>query len=194
VLEKIDSRFLLTTFPEAFVIRMEISIVAGLILALPLLTFEAWGFVSPGLTPDERKPIRWIAPLSAVLFMAGVTLCYYVLPVAFNWLASYVPEDAELRPSVQGSILFTVKMLLAFGIVFELPVFLVLLAKVGIVDSKMLRDNWRYAVVLASIVAAVATPSNDAFTMLVMAVPVVCLYFFSIVLVAAVERTRPKSE
>jgi len=191
ILRQLDSKFLLTGFPEAFMIRMQICLVAGLIIMSPLVIWQIWAFVSPGLTPNEKRPLKWIAPLSVVLFVSGVVLCYFILPAAFKWFASYVPKGAELRPSVQASVLFTVKMLFAFGVVFQLPVVLMLLAMVGIVDSQMLKDNWRIAMVAVSVVAAIATPSNDAFSMLCMAIPVAGLYLFSIFLVWLVEGNRP---
>ena len=179
--------FQLLSFQEAFIVRLQICVVAGLILSSPLVAREVWGFIAPGLTPSERRPIKWIAPLAVLLFWGGVVLCYAILPAAFKWFASYVPEGVELRPTLQMAVLFSLKMLLMFGITFQLPIVLMLLAKIGIVDSKMLWSNWRVAMVGVAILAAVATPSNDAFTMLMMAVPVALLYFFSIFLVKIVE-------
>ena len=187
VLDLKGAKFLLTSFPEPFMIQLQTCIVAGLVICFPAITAEIWGFVSPGLTPNERGPLKWIMPLAALLFCAGVVVCYLILPKAFEWFAAYVPRNAELRPSLQQSVLFTVKMLLAFGIVFELPVVLMLLAKVGIVNSRMLLSNWRGAMVGISIVSAIITPSNDAFSMLMMAIPVSGLYFMSILLVRLVE-------
>ncbi|MCE5199441.1 twin-arginine translocase subunit TatC, partial [bacterium] len=123
-------------------------------------------------------------------FAFGVVLCYSILPFAFQWFASYVPKNAELRPSVQGSVIFSVKMLLVFGILFQLPIIMMLLAKIGIVSSKMLWNQWRVAVVLIATVAAIATPSNDAFSMIMAAVPMVFLYFLGIFLVKLTERKR----
>lgn len=188
VLLKRDTKFLITGFPEAFMIRVQISVVAGIILTAPLITLEMWGFVAPGLTRPERRALKWIGPLSIVLFLGGVVLCYLILPNAFRWFASFVPEGADLRPGLLQSILFAVKMLLAFGIVFELPIVLMLLGKVGVVSSRFLLQNWRVAMVGVAALAAVATPSNDALTMLFMAVPVALLYFLSIGLVRIVER------
>lgn len=187
VMGKMGAKFLYVGFPEAFMVQMQICIVSGLMLASPFISAELWGFVAPGLTPSERRPLKWIAPLAVVLFFSGAVLCYLILPAAFQWFASYVPKEAELRPTVQASVLFSVKMLLVFGIVFELPVVLMLLAKVGIVNSAMLKKQWRIAMVLASVLAAVATPSNDAFSMLMMALPLAMLYFISIFLVWLVE-------
>ncbi len=187
VMNKTGTKFLLTSFPEPFMIQMQICIVAGLILASPFIAREIWGFVAPGLTPTERRPLKWIAPLGVLLFFSGTALCYWILPVGFNWFASYIPSGAELRPSLQASILFSVKMLFAFGVAFELPVVLMLLAKVGIVKSRMLKEQWRMAMVLTSVVAAIITPSSDAFSMLMMAIPLALLYFLSIWLVWIVE-------
>jgi len=190
ILTKNHTKFLLTGFPEAFMIRMQICLVAGLILVSPIVTMQAWGFIAPGLTPNEKRPIKWIAPMSVALFLMGVVLCYLIMPFAFKWFAGYIPSNAELRPSVQASVLFTVKMLFAFGIAFELPVVLMLLAKVGIVNSRMLKGNWRYLIVAISIIAAVITPSNDAFSMLCMAIPLSALFVLSIYLVWLVEQDR----
>jgi len=193
ILRKMGSKFLLTNFPEGFMIQMQICLVAGVILALPLVMWEVWAFVAPGLTPNEKRPVKWVAPLAIFLFLSGVVLCYFILPAAFSWFALYVPKNAELRPSVQQSILFTVKMLFAFGVAFELPIVLMVLGKLGIVNSRMLRANWRICVVAVAIVAAVATPSNDALTMICMAIPLVFLFLFSIFLVWLVEEDRPSA-
>lgn len=188
VLYALNTKPMMTSITEPFMIKMQICLVAGLIIMSPMVVMEVWGFISPGLTRHEKRPLMWTIPLAVILFLAGITLCYSILPMGFRWFASYIPKGADLRPSLMGSILFTAKMLLAFGVVFELPILLMLLAKVGIVNAKMLKENWRTAMVVVSIIAAVATPSNDALTMLMMAVPVAILYFLSIGLVKVVEK------
>lgn len=184
---RMNTKFLMTHYAQPFMIRMQISLVTGLVLVSPMVTMELWSFIAPGLTPQERRPIRWIAPLSVILFFSGAALAYLILPTTFSWFASYKPDNAELRPDLYANILWTLKFIVAFGVVFELPIVLMLLAKVGIVNSRMLWANWRYAMVGCVIVSAVATPSGDAFTMMVMAVPVAILYFLSIGLVRMVE-------
>ena len=191
VLAKLNSRFLLISFVEPFMIRMQVCIVAGLIVTSPLITWEMWAFVRPGLTPNEKRPLRWVVPLAIVLFAGGVALCYAIMPAAFTWFASYIPPNADLRPSVAQSILFSVKFLAAFGIAFELPVALMLLAKVGLINSTMLKARWRYLMVGVSVAAAILTPSNDAFSMICMAVPMALLYIAGIYLVMLVELDRP---
>jgi len=162
-------------------------VIAGLILASPLVTMELWGFVAPALTREEKRPLKWIAPLSIVLFASGVALCYVALPRAAGWLVSNIPKGTEFRPFVAQNLLFVVKMLLAFGIAFELPVVLMLLGKLGIISSRTLRSYWRQAILLLALFAAVITPSSDAFSMMIMAVPLCLLYVLSIVLVKLVE-------
>lgn len=188
VLNAHQGKYIFTSITEPFMLKMQVTFVAGLILVLPLITIEIWRFIAPGLMPNERKPLRWMVPFSILLFISGASLCYSILPFAFKWFAYYLPHNAVIMPSVPATIKFELLMLLAFGCVFELPIFLMLLAQVGIIDSKMLKDNWRYSVVGISIVAATMTPSNDVFSMLTMAVPLVFLYILSIGLVKLVEK------
>jgi sec-independent protein translocase protein TatC len=185
-------KFLWLSITEPFMVQMQISLVGGLILAIPLITTELWGFVAPGLTAEEKKGFHLVVPLSVMFFLLGVTCAYLILPSAFSWFAGFITADAILNQSPVKYITFVVKMLLAFGIVFQLPVVLMFLAWVGIVTSDMLKQNWRSAIVMTSIVAAVATPSNDAFTMVMMAIPLAILYFASIWLVKVVERMRAR--
>jgi len=185
---KNGSQFLLTGITEGFTIKMQASIIIGLIIALPLITMEGWRFIAPGLTRRERRSVKLVAPLSVVLFIGGLVCSYYVMPVGIRWLIGQNPPEAKFMPSVQQSLLFLVKMYLAFGVVFQMPVVLMFLAKVGIISSKALIKNWRQAVVIIGIVAAAVTPSGDAMTMMMMCAPMIVLYIMSIGLVRLVER------
>jgi sec-independent protein translocase protein TatC len=187
-----DLKFLWLSITEPFMVQMQISLVGGLILAIPLITIELWGFVAPGLTAEEKKGFHLVVPLSVMFFLLGVTCAYLILPSAFGWFAGFISKDAVLNQSPVKYITFVVKMLLAFGVVFQLPVVLMFLAWIGMVTSDMLKQNWRTAIVATSVVAAVATPSNDAFTMTMMAIPLAILYFASIWLVKIVERMRAR--
>lgn len=193
VLEAQHTKYMFTSIVQPFMLRMQVCVIAGLIMVLPLVTLEVWGFIAPGLRANERRPLRWVVPLSIVLFAAGVALAYFILPWGFRWFAHYIPTNAEIRPSVQDTMRFVMLMMLAFGVVFELPVFLMLLAQVGIIDSKMLKSNWRYWVVGISVAAAIICPSNDVPSMVAMAVPLLILYAASIQLVKLVEK-KPKRE
>lgn len=187
VLSTAGAKFMVTRVAEGFMIRCQVSLIAGVIFALPFVTGEVWGFVAPALTKAERRPLRWIAPTCILLFALGVVTAYFILPAAMRFFVSYIPPDAELRPTVAENIVFIVKMLLAFGLVYELPIVLMFLGKLGVVDTRMLKANWRYALVGISVLAAVATPSGDLFSMMAMAIPVTGLYVLSIFLVRLVE-------
>jgi sec-independent protein translocase protein TatC len=178
-----------------FMLQLQVAVIAGLILALPFLTLELWGFIAPGLTPNERKGFYFVLPLSLFFFFLGVATAYFILPSAFAYFASFLVTNGVTVTVYQNPVMyysFVMKMILAFGIVFQLPVVLMFLGYAGIVTSRMMKKNWRYAIVMCSVVGAVATPSNDAPTMLMMAVPLMVLYFASIWLVALMERIRAK--
>lgn len=184
---KIDIVF--TNLPEAFLLRLQVSLLSGLAAASPFVIIELWGFVAPALTPQERKPIYFLAPFSILLFLSGVGTAYASLPTAYAWMFSYVGDipDARLLQNAQQYILLTVKIMLAFGVAFQLPIVLLFLARVGIVNAHLMTRYWRHAVVLISAAAAVLTPSNDPLTMLMMAIPMAGLYILSITLVKAFE-------
>lgn len=188
LLLKGDSSFLITGITEAFSIKMQIAIIIGIVLALPLITLEGWRFVAPGLTRRERRSIKLVAPISIVLFVLGLVTAYFVMPMGIRWLIGLIPKEAKFMPNVQHSLLFIVKTYLAFAVLFQMPVVLMFLGKVGIVTSDMLTRNWRQAIVVIGIVAAAATPSGDAITMMMMCGPMIVLYILSIGLVRVVER------
>lgn len=187
VLSKTGMKFLQTTFVQGFTLRMQVSLIGGLILAAPFWTAELWLFIAPGLTKQERKALFFVAPLSIVLFALGVFLCFIAMPRALDWFVSLAPPNTELRPDVARTLVFFVQMYLAFGLMFELPIVMMFLAKIGLINTRLMIRFWREATVAIAVLAAVMTPSNDAFTMLMMAVPMVALYFLSISLVRMVE-------
>jgi len=183
-----NTKFMMTRVAEGFMIRCQVTLIAGVILALPLITVEIWGFVAPALTEQERRPLIWIVPFCILLFACGVAVAYAILPAAMKFFVGYVPQNVDLRPTVADNIVFVVKMLLAFGLVFELPIILLFLGKLGIVNSRTLISGWQYALVGIAVLAAVATPSGDLLSMMAMAIPVTLLYMASILLVKMVER------
>lgn len=174
-------------FSDAFFQMLQIIMVGGLVLAVPFVILELWGFVAPGLTPTEKKGVYFVAPMSVVLFMLGVSCAYLVLPMAVRWFLSYVPPGVSLLQNPMTYIVFAVKMLLAFGLVFQLPVLLMFLGKVGILTSAIMVRYWRQIAVGLFTVAMVVAPSNDPGTMLALAVPLTLLFFGSIGLVKMVE-------
>ncbi len=181
------------SFTGPFFLHLKLSVIGGLILAVPAITMELWGFVAPALTPRERRPVLWIAPFSACLFILGAGLAYWIMPAAVHWFLSYLAEfpNAILLQDPETYVLFVVQMMLAFGIVFQLPILMMALGRFGIIRSRMLIKYWRYITVGITVLAMIVTPSNDPLSMTVMAVPLVLLFFGSIGLVRMVEPKRP---
>jgi len=164
-----------------------VALLAGIAIAMPVLVYETLAFIGPGLTRAER---RWIYPVAlgaSVAFVAGAAFAYYIeLPPALRFLLN---SSGGIEPfiNVTSYIDFTTRLMLVTGLVFELPLFVMGLAKLHIVSSRKLIGWWRYAFVLAFVVSAVVTPSIDPITQTLVAVPMVILYFLGIILAKLVE-------
>ncbi|OGW69112.1 MAG: twin arginine-targeting protein translocase TatC [Nitrospirae bacterium RIFCSPLOWO2_01_FULL_62_17] len=168
---------------EALFASIKISLLAGIVLSLPVILYQFWKFIEPALLPREQ---RWAIPLfilSAAFFALGLTFCNLViLPLVIKFFVSF-GMDRSLTPQMAAGIYvdFNVKFLLIFGFAFELPLALTLLARVGIVSAAMLSRYRRHAVMGAVILSAIITPDATLFTMLLMAVPLIVLYEIGIV-------------
>ncbi len=163
---------------EAFWMNIKVALVAGLILALPVIFHQLWKFISPGLLPKERRYVVPFIFLATGLFLLGAAFCFLiVLPFAMRFLLTYKVGDF-LSPmlSVGNYVDFCLKFILAFGIVFELPLAIIFFTRMGIVTPKMLAKNRKYAILITFIVAAILTPTPDAFNQTLMAVPMIVLY------------------
>lgn len=187
-------KILFDHFTGPFFVILKVSVVAGFILVSPLVTMEMWSFIAPALTREEKKPLRYVAPMSILLFVGGVALGYWVSRYAIDWFTSYLVwfPNAVLYQKPDTYVVFILKMMAIFGIVFQLPVILMFLAWIGILKSAAMKKSWRHAIVGIAVVGLFVTPSNDAFTMLVMIIPVILLYLASIWLVQIIERRRSR--
>ena len=185
----------ITTFSpaEPFMVTLKVCAVFGAILASPYLIYQFWAFVGPGFTSTERRHFYPVVATCTVLFLLGVTIGYLlVLPRALEALLGINPSEAfQIELRANDYFTFVAMFILAFGLVFELPVVLVLLAKVGVIDDRFLRKNRRFAILIGAIAAALLTPSPDAFSMLAMFLPLLILYEISIWLARLVQ---PKKE
>ncbi len=176
---------------EAFMVRVNISIAAGLMLAFPFILFRVWAFVSPGLFAHERRRILPFVVTSSALFYAGIAFCYIVLiPIALDVLLSFGTPRVSPLISVNAYFGFVARMCFAFGVVFQLPVAVLILSVLGIVTPRWLLRQWRNSVVLIFVASAVLTPTQDALSMMAMAIPVMVLYAASILIAFAVVRKK----
>lgn len=183
-----------TTLPEAFFTRMHIAFVAGIFVVSPVIFYQIWAFVAPGLYDEEKRYIIPIAFLSAVFFASGAVFCYYVVfPFAFKFFISYSTPDITMTPKISDYLSFTLKLLFAFGLIFEMPIFTFFLARLGIVTARMMRKFRKYAVVFIFILAAILTPP-DVVSQLLMACPMLALYEISISVAALFGKKRKKEQ
>ncbi|RJX35586.1 MAG: twin-arginine translocase subunit TatC [Desulfurivibrio sp.] len=161
-------------------------------LASPVIFWQFWAFVAPGLYRHEKRVVLPFSLLSSVCFLGGATFGYYIVfPPAFRFLMGYATDFLSALPTVTEYFSLCLRLLIAFGVIFEMPVFMVLLAKLGIVDRPFLSRNRKYAFLLSFIIAAILTPTPDVVNQLLMAVPLVILYEVSIIAVWLLGRRIP---
>jgi len=168
-----------TTPSEGVVLSIQIAIISGLIISSPVIFYQLWKFISPGLYKNERQVVLPLVFFTSISFLAGIAFSYVVLPFFLRFLVSFGQGTLEPFFKAGEYIGFVLKIALAFGLVFELPVVAWVLTRAGIITPKFLVDKIRYAIVVIFIVAAVLTPP-DVLSQLVMAVPLVVLYIISI--------------
>jgi sec-independent protein translocase protein TatC len=174
-----------TGLGDAFFINLKIAIVVGFVLAMPVLVWQLWAFISPGLTREERRMARPWAPLALAFFVIGVVVAYVILPFASTFLLSFSSPDLQPLITASEYFGFVTTLCLAFGLVMEYPIVLVLLAKVGIITSARLRSSRRVVILAIAIISAVVTPGGDPISPTVLGVTMYLLYEFSIVLIRA---------
>jgi sec-independent protein translocase protein TatC len=172
------------SYQEGFFFYLKLALVAGTLLASPVIFSQLWRFVAPGLYQHERKTLLPFTVVSSFCFLGGAVFGYLVIfPPAFRFLLGYSNSFLEPMPAVSEYFSLALFLLLAFGAIFELPVFMVFLAKIGIVTAPFLVKHRKYAVLIAFIVAAIVTPTPDPVNQLLMAGPLVVLYEISIIAV-----------
>ncbi len=166
--------------PEAFFTYLKISILAGILLAMPVIFYQIWRFVGPGLYQHEKKYAAFFVLASSFLFLGGAVFGYgVVFPFGFQFFASLQTQDIELLPRLKDYFSLTVRLLIAFGATFELPVVIFILARMGLVTDKTLRKNRKWAFLMAFVVGAILTPA-DWISQVAMAIPLIVLFEISI--------------
>ncbi|PHR26421.1 MAG: twin-arginine translocase subunit TatC [Desulfotalea sp.] len=154
-------------------------------MSYPVVFSQLWRFISPGLYKHEQRVLIPFTALSTICFMAGAAFGYFVVfPPAFKFLVSYNNEFLTSLPAISEYFSLSTRLLLAFGVIFEMPLFMVFLAKIGIVDAAFLKRNRKYSILINFIVAAILTPTPDIVNQLMMGIPLMLLYEISIVAVS----------
>jgi sec-independent protein translocase protein TatC len=189
-----DSSMIFTALPEAFFTYLKVSFFASILLVSPYILYQLWKFVSPGLYASEKKYVTPFVVFSTIFFLGGSLFAYYVVfPFGFKFFVGFGNDFMRPMLSLREYLSFSMKLLIAFGIIFELPIFMFFLAKIGLISSQTLRRKRKYAILLVFVIAAFFTPP-DVVTQGLMAIPLLILYEISIWVVKAGEKNRAPEE
>jgi sec-independent protein translocase protein TatC len=186
-----------TEVTSPFFIPIKVTLLAAVVLALPVILYQVWAFVAPGLYAHEKKLVAPLVFASTFLFLLGMAFAYFlVFPVVFGVMKTFTPEGVAWMPDIGAYFSFVVNMFLAFGITFEVPIAVILCVKVGVVSVAKLREIRPYVIVGAFVIAAVVTPP-DVLSQFLLAVPLCLLYEAGIIIAAMMTRSssrEPESE
>jgi sec-independent protein translocase protein TatC len=189
-----DIKLVINNVGGGFALQAKISLVAGIVLASPVWLYELWAFIVPGLERREKKWTMVFVAIASPLFAAGVVLGYVVMPKGLQVLLGFTPNGVTNLIDSEHYLNFMLRILLVFGVAFEIPLFVILLNLAGVVRAEHL-SRWRSWIVFATFVfAAVATPSTDPITMLLLALPMTALFLLSEVIAHVVDRRRSGSD
>lgn len=177
---------------EPFAIRIKLTLYTAVMLAMPVILWQIWRFIAPGLYSNEKKYAVWFVACGTLLFVMGAAIAFWTVPKALQWLKSIGGDNFTQFYAPDKYLRLITYMMLAFGIGFEFPILLVFLQLAGIVTTRKLRDVRRYAIVIIAVVVAVATPSADPISMLALSLPMWIFYEASIVFGRIRERRRAK--
>jgi len=183
----------LKPFGQLF-LYMEVALIGGIILSIPNILYQLWAFIAPGLLPKERRYIKWIVFFSSFCFLAGIAFAYFVmLPASLKFFAGFGTQQIENNIAINEYMSFIISVMLAAGVVFELPMVSWFLSRLGILTPAFMRHYRRHAIVGILIIAAVLTPGTDPVSQILLAVPLVVLYELSIGISALASRRKKKN-
>ena len=179
---------------ETFFTAMKVAFFGGFIISLPVIFWQLWLFLAPGLYDHEKKLVVPFVFFATLMFLLGAAFAYYiVVPIGFDFLIAFGNSVVSVLPSIGKYVGFFTKLMIGFGIAFELPVITFFLAKIGIVNDQMLKDFFRYAVVLIFIISAILTPP-DVISQVLMAAPLLILYGVSIYIAKVFNPAQKEEE
>lgn len=184
----------LTGVADPFVLQLQVAAVAGLVLSSPLWLYQLWRFVTPGLRRNERLWALGFVGVATPLFLAGVALAYWVLPMGLQILFGFTPEGVENIVSVDRYLSFFIRMVLVFGVGFLLPLMLVLLNFAGILTGRRLISWWRWIIIGIILFAAVATPTGDPINLMLLAGPILLLVAIAVGVCLLNDRRRARRD
>ncbi len=185
-----DSRLIFTNLPEMFITYIKVALVAGIILAIPIIFYQLWMFLAPALYQKEKGYFIPFVFFSSILFIAGSLFGYLVVfPYGFKFFMSFATEDIQALPSVKQYFSFAIRLLLAFGLVFEMPVVVFFLTKIGLITPDSMKKFRKFAILSSFILSAILTPPDVA-TQIMMALPIIILYELSIFISQGVHRKK----
>jgi len=165
-----------TSVISPFLVPLKILLMTAFLAALPVVLYQVWAFVAPGLYSHEKKLVLPLVVSSTVLFMVGVAFCYFfVFGQVFKFIQSFAPKSITAAPDIEAYLGFVISMFIAFGLAFEVPIVVIVLARLGVVTVEKLKDFRSYFIVLAFIIAAIVTPP-DVVSQLALAIPMCILY------------------
>ena len=168
---------------ENLVTYFRVALMGGIVLGMPMLVYQSMRFVTPALTPQEKRLVYPIVIAATLSFVGGMAFAYYiVLPAAYNFLFSFGSSFATPSPTISSYMDLTIRLIVLLGLVFELPILMMGLARLRVIHWRKLRGWWRWAIIGSFVVAAIATPTIDPVTQSLVAGPMVILYFLGIVL------------
>lgn len=180
---------------DPFIVTLKLTLTTGLVLASPVVIYQVWIFLAPALLPEEKRAIVPALFFGLFLFVGGMALAYFAaLPLMFEFFAQFQQESLEQNITIGPYMSVVVRTLLAFGIVFELPVVILVLAVLGVVNARMLAKGRRWAIVLITIGASIITPGDVVILTVFMMVPLLLLYELGIIMARIIERRRTRAE
>ena len=187
-----DGKLIVTDVTGSFFVPMKVTMLVAFVIALPYVLYQIWAFVAPGLYQSEKKLVTPLVGTSYTLFLCGMAFAYFVVfPTIFRVMAHYnAPLGAAMNTDVDKYLSFVLTMFLAFGVTFEVPIFVILLVRIGLVTVPRLKEIRPYVVVGAFVVSAVVTPP-DAFSQLILAFPLIVLYEAGIIAARLFAVTQP---
>jgi sec-independent protein translocase protein TatC len=190
------SSLIFTRPAEGFTTYLKVSFFAALFLAVPFMLYQAWRFIAPALYKEEKQIVIPFIFFGSLFFGLGAAFCYYIAsPPAFKFLLNeYSSEYVKAFPTISEALSFFMALIFGFGLVFEFPLIIFILARIGIVTSKLLREKRKYAVVVSAMIAAILTPTTDAISMMLMFVPIIIFYELGILVAWLFGKKRKEDD